>query len=102
MGSCAYLGNRASDLPDRGSFYLALVNQNGRLRPPVTYGDGHMLETERAEMRFYDDPKDLCRVYLFKVHIPQHYLLKKYFALWHIAILLWKVARHGKQTHEAR
>jgi hypothetical protein len=51
--------------------------------------------TERVEMRFMDDPVDLCRVYMFKVHVEQKRLLNKYVALWYIVKYLWKVVRHG-------
>ena len=51
---------------------------------------------EGVEMRFMDDPKDLCRVYMFKVSIPQDVLLKKYVAFWLIVKYMWKAVRHAK------
>jgi hypothetical protein len=53
------------------------------------------MATERVEMRFMDDPKDLCRVYMFKVHVEQTRLLNKYVAFWYIVKYLWKVVRYG-------
>ena len=55
------------------------------------------MANERVEMRFYDDPKDLCRVYMFKVHVEQKRLLNKYVALWYIVKYLWKVVRYGER-----
>lgn len=52
---------------------------------------------EGVEMRFMDDPKDLCRVYMFKVRVSQDRLLNKYVAFWYIVKYLWKVVRHGKR-----
>lgn len=51
---------------------------------------------EGVEMRFMDDPEDLCRVYMFKVRISRIRLLDKYVAFWYIVKCLWKVLRHGK------
>lgn len=51
---------------------------------------------EGAEMRILDDPMDyFCQVYLFRVRVSKHRLLKKYVALWYIVKYLWKVVRHG-------
>lgn len=51
---------------------------------------------EGAEMKFYDDPKDLCRVYMFRVHVSKKRLLKKYVAFWYVVKYLWMVVRHGR------
>ena len=54
------------------------------------------MENEGVEVRFMDDPKDLCRVYMFKVRVSKFRLLKQYTALWFIVKYLWKAVRHGK------
>ena len=50
---------------------------------------------EHVEMRIMDDPLEMNRVYMFKVHVSRHRLLNKYEALWYIVKYLWKVVRHG-------
>lgn len=54
------------------------------------------MANEGAEMRFMDDPIDLCRVYRFDVRVSRQRLLNKYAALWFIVKSLWKVVRYGK------
>ena len=51
---------------------------------------------EGVEMRFMDDPEDLCRVYMFRVCVSTKRLLNKYVALWYTVKYLWKVVRYGK------
>lgn len=53
------------------------------------------MTTETVEARYYDDQRDLSRVYMFKVRVPHNMLLKKYVALWYIVKHLWKVVRYG-------
>lgn len=55
----------------------------------------YRMENERVEMRFMNDPIDLCRVYMFKVRVSRVRLLNKYCALWYIYKYLWKVVRYG-------
>ena len=50
---------------------------------------------ECVEMRILDDPMECFHVYLFRVRVSKHRLLKKYVALWYIVKYLWKVVRHG-------
>lgn len=54
------------------------------------------MENEGVEVRLMDDPKDLCRVYMFKVRVSRNRLLKKYTAFWFIVNYLWKEVRHVK------
>lgn len=51
---------------------------------------------EGVELLWMDDPKDLCRVYLFKVSISNKRLTNsKYTAIWWIVRFLWKAVRSG-------
>ena len=54
------------------------------------------MENESAEMQFMDNPRTLCREYMFRVSIPRKMLLKKYVAFLCIVKCLWGVIRHGK------
>jgi len=51
---------------------------------------------EGAEMQFTDDPKDLCRVYQFRVRVSRKRLLNKYVAFWYIVRCMWGVLRRGR------
>ena len=55
---------------------------------------------EQVEIRYIDDPKDMTRVWLIKVRLPQTVLLSgKWSVFWRIVLFLWKgVVRWNKKN----